>query len=305
MDTVIFIHGAWATPRCWRFFEPFFGDRGYRTLAPAWPCKDGDPDSQLAHPDPRMAQVGIPEIVAHYKAIILSQSQPPVLIGHSFGGLIVQLLLDQGLGAAGIAISSVPPRGVSATGASPLRAAQKGWMLFGAPCTWRGIVPPPRRLAEEKALRQAQGIETHLVPASRRIFWQLFTSAAAIDFHNAGRPPLLLVACGKDRCLPVSAQRRNWERYSASSARTDFALFPDLTHLAIAEPGHAVLAAYCLAWAQDHSDRHNSVPQFLPSRGTAGGGAQALGHGRPASRACPSPRDTPLKPSAPSAKMSA
>jgi alpha-beta hydrolase superfamily lysophospholipase len=251
METVIFIHGAWVTPLCWRYFTPLFADRGYRTLAPAWPFKDRAISDQLAHPDPRLAAVGIPEIVAHYQAIIRRQSKPPVLVGHSFGGLIVQLLLDQGFGAAGIAISSVPPRGVSALGRSPLRAAKKVWTLFGTPSRWRGIVPPPERDREEKALRKAQGIEMHLVPESRRIFRQLLTPAAEVDFGNRERAPLLLVACGKDRCVPLEAQERNRERYCASPARTDFALFPDLTHLGIAEPGHEALAAYCLAWTDD------------------------------------------------------
>jgi alpha-beta hydrolase superfamily lysophospholipase len=251
METVIFIHGAWVTPRCWRYFAPLFAERGYRTLAPAWPCKDRAAGDQLAHPDPRLAKIGIPEIVAYYKDIIRRQSKPPVLIGHSFGGLIVQLLLDQGFGAAGIAISSVPPRGVSALGASPLRAVKLASRLFGTPCRWHGILPPPERNAEDRALRKMQGIDVNLVPESRRIFWQLLTPAAAVDFGNPERAPLFLIGCAKDRCVPVEVQRRNWERYRASRARTDFALFPDLTHLSIAEPGHEALAAHCLAWADD------------------------------------------------------
>ncbi|HUO31905.1 MAG TPA: alpha/beta hydrolase [Bryobacteraceae bacterium] len=250
MSTVIFIHGAWVTPRCWRYFAPLFADKGHRTLLPAWPFKDREVSKQLRHPDPRLAEVGIPEIVAHFKEIIRSQSNPPVLIGHSFGGLIVQLLLDQGYGAAGIVLSSVPPRGVSALG-SPTRAIRKLWKLFGATSPWRGILHPPQPDAREWAVHQAQGIEMHLVPESRRIFWQLLTSAAAVDFRNPARAPLLLVACGKDRCFPVETQQRTWQRYCASPARTDFALFPDLTHLSIAEPGYEALAAHCLAWTDD------------------------------------------------------
>jgi len=189
--------------------------------------------------------------VAHYQAIIRRQPKPPVLIGHSFGGLIVQLLLDQGYGAAGIAISPVPPRGVRAPAFSPITAAKRLWKLFGSPSRGRSILPPPERDADEKALRKAQGIEVQLVPESRRIFWQLLTRAAEVDFRNAGRAPLLLVGCGKDRCLPVEAQRRNWGCYAGSPAPTDFALFPELTHMSIAEPGHEALAAYCLAWAED------------------------------------------------------
>jgi len=255
MDTVILIHGAWVTPRCWRYFAPIFAQAGYRTLAPAWPCKDRAVAAQLAHPDPRLKQVGIPEILAYHKAVIRSQPKPPVLIGHSFGGLIVQLLLDQGFGAAGIAISSVPPRGVSAVGRAPLEVARKVWKLFAGPSRWHGILPPPKRDADEVALRKAQGIAVRLVPESRRIFWQLLTKAADVDFGSPDRAPLLLVGCGQDRCIPAEIQRRTWERYRLAPARADFALFPELTHMGIAEPGHEALAAYCLAWAQDRLRR--------------------------------------------------
>jgi pimeloyl-ACP methyl ester carboxylesterase len=134
--------------------------------------------------------VGIPEIVEHYKVIIQRQLKPPVLIGHSFGGLIVQILLDQGLGAAGIAISSVPPRGVSALGLSPVKAVKKPRTLFGAGSLRRGILSAPDRDAEERVLRQAQGVEMYLVPESRR-FLQLLTPAANVNFHNTRRAPLL------------------------------------------------------------------------------------------------------------------
>jgi alpha-beta hydrolase superfamily lysophospholipase len=264
MPTVIFIHGARVTPQCWRYFAPLFADKGYRTLTPAWPFKDRAVGDQRSHPDPRLAKVGIPEIVAHFKAIVRYQSKPPVLIGHSFGGLIVQLLLDQGYGAAGIAISSVPPRGVSALGSSPARAVRKLWKIFGTPSPWPGILPPPPPDAQEKALHQAQGFETFLVPESRRIFWQLVTRAAQVDFRHPARAPLLLVACDQDRCVPVETQQRNWQRHCASPARTDFALFPDLTHLGIAEPGCEALAAYCLAWTDDRLAPSAGGLTYLP-----------------------------------------
>jgi hypothetical protein len=77
METVIFIHGAWATPLCWRYFTPLFAERGYRTLAPGWPGKDRAADDQVSRPDPRLTKIGIPEILAHYKTIIRSQPSPP------------------------------------------------------------------------------------------------------------------------------------------------------------------------------------------------------------------------------------
>ncbi|MFN7993516.1 MAG: alpha/beta fold hydrolase [Bryobacteraceae bacterium] len=250
MNTVIFVHGAWVTPLCWRYFAPIFADHGYRTLIPAWPLKDWPIADQLSCPDRRLARVGISEIVAHYRSVIERQPEPPLLIGHSFGGLIVQLLLDQGLGVAGIAINSVPPRGVPPLRLSPFETARKVWKLFLAPAGWGGILPPPEPDDAEKELRRRQGIETNLVPESRRIFRQLLTRAATVDYRNALRAPLLLVGGGQDRCVPAELQRRNWRRYAAWPARTDFFEFGDLTHLSIAEPGREALAAYCMGWIE-------------------------------------------------------
>jgi len=246
-DVVLFIHGSWTTPYCWRYFEPLFARRGFETMAPAWPLKDRSPDDQVAHPDPRLGAIGIPEIVAHYKAIIRKLDKPPVLIGHSFGGLIVQLLLDQGFGAMGIALNSVPPCGVV-----PFRFSWQGikrlWLMFRTPFSWRKVLPLPTREQADIELRRTQGIELHLVPESGRIFWQLFGAAATVDFRNHDRGPLLLVGCGQDTCSPPEVQQRNHAAYRLSLARTDFAFFPNLTHLSIAEPGHEELAGYCAAW---------------------------------------------------------
>jgi len=267
LDTIIFIHGAWVTPYCWRYFMPWFAEQGYRLLAPAWPLKDRAICVQEEQPDPPLAKIGIPEILAHYKRIIRSQGQPPILIGHSFGGLIVQLLLDQGYGGGGIAICSVPPRGVWALDATSWKSLQLLWTVFGAPTRWPGILAPPEQETDEVAMLRAQGIELRLVPESRRIFRQLLRRAAAVDFRNPTRAPLLLVGCGADRAIPIDVQRRNWERYRKSRAVTDFALFPSLTHMAIAESGHEALAAHCLAWIEDRwGARINPRPTPRPAQ---------------------------------------
>src|SRR5581483_7642397 len=110
---ILFIHGAWMTPLCWEKFAGFFDSKGVRWQAPAWPYKDAPIETLRAHPDPNLAGLGITEIVDHYDRIIRGLPEPPVLIGHSFGGLFTQMLLDRGLGAAGIAIDSAPPKGVN------------------------------------------------------------------------------------------------------------------------------------------------------------------------------------------------
>src|SRR5258706_8870810 len=110
--TVVFVHGAWMTPLCWEHIIPLFEAKGYKCLAPAWPYRDRPIDDLRANPDPRLATLTVQVIVDHYAAIIREQETPPILVGHSFGGLFVQMLLDRGLGRCGVALDSAPPKGV-------------------------------------------------------------------------------------------------------------------------------------------------------------------------------------------------
>ena len=112
MRPVIFIHGAFMSAESWDPWRQRFEARGYKTVAPAWPFLDHSVDDLQHAPDPRFGRLGIAEIVDNYAAVIREQGQPPILVGHSFGGLFVQMLLDRGLGAAGVAIDPAPPKGV-------------------------------------------------------------------------------------------------------------------------------------------------------------------------------------------------
>ena len=120
--TLVFLHGAWVTPLCWEKFIPFFEAKGYTCHAPAWPHKDRSIDELRRNPAPELARLGITEIVDHYDRFVRRLDQPPILIGHSYGGLFVQMLFDRGLGAAGVAIDSAPPRGVLPFYPSVIRA---------------------------------------------------------------------------------------------------------------------------------------------------------------------------------------
>ena len=130
--SIVFIHGAWVTPLCWEPFVAYFEKEGYRTVGPAWPGKEASVEEQRRSPSAALLGLGIREIVDHYEAIIRRMPAPPILIGHSFGGLFVQILLDRGLGRAGVAIDSAPPKGVFAFYPTAFRSL--GRVLT----TWKG-----------------------------------------------------------------------------------------------------------------------------------------------------------------------
>lgn len=255
-STIVFLHGAWVTPACWEPFDGYFRDLGYDTLAPAWPGKERDLAAIRADPGP-LAGLGGQEVIDHYAGIIAALPEPPILIGHSFGGLFVQVLLSRGLGAAGVAIDPAPPRGVPATQPSAFRALAS---VLLRPGNRRAVVRWSyeqfrwafvHTLPEDEA---RQAYERHVTPETGRIFFQgaLSTldrhSPFAVDFGRPGRAPLLIVAGGADRIVPASLNRANHRRYRRAPVPVDFVEFPGRTHWIIAQDGWPEVAGHIAGW---------------------------------------------------------
>jgi pimeloyl-ACP methyl ester carboxylesterase len=257
MSTVLFIHGAWVTPACWDLFSGFFTKLGYECVAPAWPRKDRPIEELRADPS-HLAGLGVQEIVDHYGRLIQALPEPPVLMGHSFGGLFVQMLLDRGYGAAGVAIDSAPPRGVFATELSVFRANLPVLMQPGAR---RGVVRmtyPQFRYGfantmSEEAARAAY--DQHVTPETGRIFFQaaLGASAVRVDFGNHSRKPLLMIAGESDHVVAAGLNRSNFRKYARSKTRTDFKEFQSRCHWLIAQDGWDEVAGYAAAWLDETS----------------------------------------------------
>src|SRR3954454_3445220 len=109
--TIVLIHGLWLTPRSWEGWKARFEERGHEVIAPAWPRMEGEVEALRREPSV-MNGLGVTEVVDHYDRIIRALDRPPVIMGHSFGGLVTELLLDRGLGAAGGALSPAQIKGV-------------------------------------------------------------------------------------------------------------------------------------------------------------------------------------------------
>src|SRR5260370_14620553 len=110
-DTIVLIHGLWMTSLVWERWVEYYRRPGYEVLAPAYPGLDADVRTLRGDPAP-IEKLTIGDTADHYEAIIRGLETPPIIVGHCFGGALVQLMLDRGLGAAGVAIHSVPVRGV-------------------------------------------------------------------------------------------------------------------------------------------------------------------------------------------------
>ena len=251
--TILLIHGAWVTTACWDSFKSRYEARGYDVLVPPWPFDDRPIAELRAAPAPELGRSGIPQIVDHYAKIVAALPEPPIIIGHSFGGLFTQILVDRGLGACGVAINPAPPRGVP-PGPTAFRAnlpfvlAWRGWsrvlqMPYGRFAkTFLNTLPA----AERRAIYDAQ-----VVPTAGRLFWDgLLGRGAKVNWRNPVRPPLLLITGTLDRTVGAGMNRFNFRKYRRSSCRTDFMEFPARGHWIIAEPGWEEVADYAIAWAE-------------------------------------------------------
>jgi pimeloyl-ACP methyl ester carboxylesterase len=261
--TVVLIHGLWMTPLSWEGWKQRFESKGYRVLTPGWPgIDDRSVEEVRADPSP-LAGVGVGEIVDHYDAIIRGLDAPPIIMGHSFGGLVTQLLLARGLGAAGVSVDGAQPRGILGLPLSTARIAMWGG-LNNPFAPKRVIMLSPKQfhyaftnLIEDEA--EAKAIYDRLpVPGPARTLIQAglanFNPGAVtkIDFKQA-RPPLLLLAGGKDHVVPASVTRANYKLQRKSPSVTELKEYADRSHYTVAQEGFEAVADHAIAWAAEHA----------------------------------------------------
>ncbi len=253
---IMFIHGAWLSARSWENFSEFFEARGYDVSAPEWPRKEGDV-AELPESTDEIKGLGLDEIVDHYEEQIQGLDEAPVLIGHSFGGLIVELLLDRGLGKAGVAMSPAPPKGILVLPFSSLKAASPA---LAHPSRWHGIVP----LTLEEftfgfvntftAEAAAEAYERYAVPETGQIFYEAgfanfhLHPPTEVHFKRDERAPLLIVGAEKDNTVPASLAKKQFEKYEKSDAQTDYIEFAGRPHLMMAADGWDEIAQQIEGW---------------------------------------------------------
>jgi pimeloyl-ACP methyl ester carboxylesterase len=254
---IVLIHGLWMTPLSWEHWVARCEAAGHRVLAPAWPGMDRDVDALRRDPAP-FARLGVTEIADHYDAIIRDLDVPPIVIGHSFGGLVTQILLGRGLGRAGVAIDPAPAKGIQRLPLSTLRVAAP--VLRDSRNRRRAVMLTPKQFhyAFTNTLSRADSdavYERYAVPGPGRPLFQGATAnftphaATRVDVRNDTRAPLLLVAGGRDHIVPAAVTRSNLRLYRHSSAVSELKTYPDRSHYTVGEPGWEDVCDHALAWA--------------------------------------------------------
>ncbi|HGE8462823.1 TPA: alpha/beta hydrolase [Serratia marcescens] len=261
-DTVVLIHGLWMTPLSWEHWITRYEQRGMRVIAPGYPgIEPGVAGVEALRRDPSpLANLGVREVYEHLAAIIGALDGKPIIMGHSFGGAFVQLLLDAGFGSAGISIDGAAVKGVKALPFSEIKAT---FPVLRNPANLHRAVPISEKefhyaFTNNLSLEASKAVyDRYSVPVSGRMLFQgglaNFTPDAATtyNFANGDRAPLLFIAGGNDHILPPAVQRENYEKNAkGSQAISAYKLFPGRSHYTCGEQGWETVADFALDWAQ-------------------------------------------------------
>ena len=262
VTTIVLIPGLWMTALCWEHWVKHYSNKGYCIIARSWPGME-DGIEQLRRDPSSFASLGLKDVADHYEQIIRDLETPPIIIGYGIGGLVTQILIDRGWGAAGVAIASAPVRGIARL---PLSMLKLAFSVLGNSFNSRETISlTPKQFHRTFANSRTEtesldAFKRYVVPAPYRVLVQTafanFTShtAATVNVRNDTRAPLLLVAGGKDRVVPASLVKATFDLYRESKAETDYKEFRDRTHFIIGQDGWEKVADYVLGWALSRSN---------------------------------------------------
>jgi non-heme chloroperoxidase len=255
-NPVVFVHGLWLHAESWDNWVEFFRHSGYQAMAASWP---GDSDStEATRQNARaLAGYGVTEIADHIAKQLVRFDRRPILIGHSFGGLLVQNLLGRNLGAAAIAIDPAPIKGVPEL---PVNALRSALPVLSNPLNFKRAVALTEhqfRFGFGNAVSEQESkalYAKYAMPGPGRPLFQAATatlnpnSATKVNVANATRGPLLLVAGEKDNTVPPVMVRSALRAYSKSPAITELKEFSGRGHSLTIDSGWRELAEYSLSW---------------------------------------------------------
>ncbi len=255
---VVFVHGLWLLPSSWDRWATLFEEGGYVAVAPGWP---DDPDTVAeANADPQVfAHKSVGQVADHFDEVIRRLAKKPAVIGHSFGGLLTQILAGRGLAAVSVAIDPAPFRGVLPLPISSLKSASP---VLGNPANRNRAIPlsyEQFRFAFANAVSEDEAkelYETFAVPASGL---PLFQAAAAnlnpwteakVDTKNPDRGPLLIIDGEKDNTVPWAIANASYKRQRRNEGVTEIVKIPNRGHALTIDSGWREVADTALAFVQ-------------------------------------------------------
>src|ERR1700759_2341022 len=258
LQPVAFVHGLWLLPNSWDHWVTHFEAAGYIAVSPGWPDDPEPTEEAAAHPEV-FAGKGIGDVADHVQAVLSGLDRKPAIVGHSFGGLLVQILAGRGLSAATVAVDPAPFRGVLPL---PLSALKSAWPVLGNPANRNRAVPltyEQFRYAFANAVSEEEAkqlYQTFAVPAPGL---PLFQAAAAnlnpwteakVDTENPDRGPLLLISGEKDHTVPWTITNASFKLHQRNKGVTEITEIPGRGHALTIDSGWKEVATTALAFVQ-------------------------------------------------------
>jgi pimeloyl-ACP methyl ester carboxylesterase len=255
---VVFIHGLWLLPSSWDRWAAVFKKAGYTTLTPGWPDDPETVEEAKAHPEV-FAHKTVGQVADHFAELIAQLDDKPAVIGHSFGGLITQIIAGRGLAAASVAIDPAPFRGVVPLPISALKSASP---VLGKPANRNRAVPltyEQFHFAFANAVTEDEAktlYETFAVPASGKPLFQAASAnlnpwtEAKVDTKNPDRGPLLIIDGEKDNTVPWAIANASFKRQQRNEGVTEIVKIPNRGHSLTIDSGWREVADTSLAFVQ-------------------------------------------------------
>ena len=250
--TIVFITGAFVSHTVWDGWKAYFEGKGYTTVAPPWPHKNGTVQ-ELRNRQPNdtdLANLQLDELVNHYIKIIEALPQKPIVIGHSLGGLIAQILVNRDLVSAGVAIHSVPPKGVFSFEWSFLKSVWKPLGFFSPASKTHLMSLSEWKYAFTNGMSETDQLtsyETYCIPESKRVLRNGLGNMAKVDFNKV-HPPLLFITGTADHITPNSLNYENYIKYNKDHSITDYKEFTGKNHYVLGLPSWHDEADYIISW---------------------------------------------------------
>jgi len=263
LPPIVLVHGLWMTPSSWDTWAGHFRAKGHEVITPGWPGIDNRSPADVRANPKALENRGITEIVDSYEKVIRALPQKPIIMGHSFGGIFTQMLLDRGLGIAGVGVEPGQPAGVLAL---PFSTLKTGFPILSNPFKRKGAKPLSKRHFHytfgndlSRADSDAEW-EASAVNSVNRVFFEGVlslpkekTGITRVDFLKPDRAPLLLISGGIDHVAPAPIQKAALKKYSQGTALVERVEFPGKTHRIVSQDGWEEVADYALNWALAHA----------------------------------------------------
>ena len=263
LTPVVFIHGLWLLPSSWDRWADVFKAAGYAPITPGWPDDPETVEEANAHPEV-FANKTVGQVADHYAEVIDKLNKRPGVIGHSFGGLLAQILAGRGLSLATVAIDAAPFRGVLPLPISALRSSAP---VLTNPTNRHKAVPltyEQFRYAFANAVSEQEAHElydTYAVPAAGAPLFQAATAnlnpwtEAKVDTENPDRGPLLIISGEKDHTVPRSISDAAYKQQQKNKGTTEFAEIPGRGHALTIDSGWLEVAQTSLAFVERYAER--------------------------------------------------